>query len=115
MEPQEVLNLLGEPPELVKDGRAVLLAYARLYDERGGAIEIDIKESKQGLGVTKRRKKSYAGQQMVMLLGTLAHNLIVWAKQWLSNDAPRLRKYGAQRVVRDVLAVSGFVEMGKVR
>jgi hypothetical protein len=43
----------------------------------------------------------------------LAHNVVVWAKRWLSQDAPKLRKYGVQRIVRDVLAVSGFLELGK--
>lgn len=113
LEPREVLRLLGEEPEKEADTQAVMLAYARLYGERGGGVEIDIKESKQGLGITKRRKKSYAGQQMVMLLGTLAHNVVVWAKRWLSADAPKLRRYGVQRMVRDVLAVSGFVELGQ--
>jgi hypothetical protein len=32
--------------ELVNNARAVMPAYARLYDERGGAVEIEIKESK---------------------------------------------------------------------
>ena len=113
LEPAEVVSLLGEPAVDVNDARAVMLAYAQLYDERGGAVEIDIKESKQGLGITRRRKKSYAGQQMVMLLGALAHNVVVWAKRWLSDEAPKLKRYGVQRVVRDVLAVSGFVELGK--
>jgi hypothetical protein len=113
LEPGEVLRLLGEGPEKEADAQAVLAAYARLYDERGGAVEIDIKESKQGLGVTKRRKKSFAGQQMVMLLGQLAHNVVVWAKRWLAEEAPKLRRYGVQRMVRDVLAVSGFVELSK--
>lgn len=113
LEPGDVLRLLGQAPGLISDAEAVMAAYARLYDERGGAVEIDIKESKQGLGITKRRKKSYAGQQMVMLLGQLAHNCIVWAKRWLSSEAPKLRRYGVQRIVRDVLAVSGFVELGK--
>jgi hypothetical protein len=113
LEPGDVLKLLGMTPELVEDAGAVMLAYARLYDERGGGVEINIKESKQGLGITKRRKKSYAGQQMVMLLGTLAHNVVVWAKRWLSGDAPKLKRYGVQRMVRDVLAVSGFLELGK--
>lgn len=111
--PEEVMRLLGRPVEAARDERAVVLAYAELYDRRGGGVEIDIKESKQGLGITKRRKKSFAGQQMVMLLGTLAHNVITWAKRWLLADAPKLKSYGVQRVVRDVLAVSGFVEMGK--
>jgi hypothetical protein len=97
----------------VGDERAVMLAYARLYDGRGGGVEIDIKESKQGLGVTKRRKKSFTGQQMVALLGTLAHNVVVWAKRWLSGEAPKLKRYGVLRVVRDVLSVSGFVELDK--
>jgi len=112
LEPAEVLKLLGRPAEEVRD-EPVMLAYAQLYDARGGGVEIDIKESKQGLGVTKRRKKSYAGQQMVMLLGALAHSVVVWAKRWLSEDAPKLRRYGVQRIVRDVLTVSGFVELGK--
>ena len=113
LEPGDVLGLLGQAPGLITDAGAVMVAYARLYDERGGAVEIDIKESKQGLGITKRRKKSYAGQQMVMLLGQLAHNVVVWAKRWLSSEAPKLRRYGVQRIVRDVLAVSGFVELSK--
>lgn len=113
LEPREVLRLLGEPLAKEADEQSVMVAYARLYDERGGGVEIDIKESKQGLGVTKRRKKSFAGQQMVALLGTLAHNVVVWAKRWLAPDAPKLRRYGVQRMVRDVLAVSGFVELSK--
>ena len=48
-----------------------------------------------------------------MLLGALAHNVVVWARRWLVDDALRLQKYGVQRVVRDVLAVSGSVELGK--
>jgi len=113
LEPGEVLRLVGELSEKEADAQAVLSAYARLYDERGGGVEIDIKESKQGLGVTKRRKKSFTGQQMVALLGQLAHNVVVWAKRWLSEDAPKLKRYGVQRMVRDVLAVSGFVELSK--
>jgi hypothetical protein len=113
LEPQQVMELVGQPAVKAADAQAVLLAYARLYDERGGAIEIEIKESKQGLGITKRRKKSYAGQQIVMLLGTLAHNVVVWAKKWLSAEVPKLKSYGVQRMVRDVMAVSGFVEIGK--
>jgi hypothetical protein len=113
LEPEEVLELLGREQEQVNDAQQVLVAYMQLYDERGGAIEIEIKESKQGLGITKRNKKSYAGQQMVMMLGTLAHNLVVWAKRWLMADVPKLKRYGVKRMVRDVLGVSGFVELNE--
>ena len=51
---------------------------------------------------------------MVMLLSSLAHNVLVWMRCWLSVTAPKLSKLGLQRLVRDVLGVSGFVELGKV-
>jgi hypothetical protein len=50
---------------------------------------------------------------MVVLLGTMAHNVVVWARRWLQADAPKLKKYGVTRMVRDVMAVCGFVEMGR--
>lgn len=45
-----------------------------------------------------------------MLLGSLAHNLIVWSRRWLTADAPRFAKYGALRVVRDLFHISGLLE-----
>lgn len=45
------------------------LAYAYLYDKRGGSIEI--KEDKQGFGLAQRNKKRYYAQQMVVLLDGL--------------------------------------------
>lgn len=113
LEPAQVMELLGQPVEQVANPEAVLAAYVELYHQRGGAVEIDIKESKQGLRITKRNKKKYGAQQMVMLLGTLAHNVIVWSKQWLKVEAPRLAPIGVQRIVRDVFGVSGFIEMGE--
>lgn len=41
-----MLGLLGESAEGEADGHALMAAYARLYDEKGGAVEIEIKESK---------------------------------------------------------------------
>jgi hypothetical protein len=58
----------------------VLGAYTAFYDQRGGAMEIEIKEDKQGVGMTKKSKKRFEAQQMVMLLNSLAHNLIIWAR-----------------------------------
>jgi hypothetical protein len=111
LEPNEVMQLLGESGRLKHDSKEILIAYASLYDERGGAVEIEIKESKQGLGLTKRNKKRYAAQQMLMLLSSLAHNVVVWAKKWLVGESPRLERYGVPRIVRDVLHLSGFIEM----
>ena len=39
----------------------------------------------------------------------MAHNVLVWAQGWLTPHAPRLRRYGLKRLVRDVFHVSGFL------
>lgn len=113
LSPRDVIALMNLPVDQVRDQRAVALAYAKLYDKRGGMVEVEIKEGKQGLGITRRSKKKFAAQQMVMLLGALAHNVLVWARAWLQPRAPRLAGYGVLRLVRDVLGISGFVEFDR--
>ncbi len=104
---QHVLLLTGQPLALLEDPAAVLLAYVTFYDQRGGGVETSFKGDKQGLGIGKRSKKRFAAQQMVMLLGALAHNVIVWARRWLAS--PALQHYGTLRMVRDVFHISGFL------
>jgi hypothetical protein len=108
--PGQVAALLDQPPAQLAGPAAQALAYAHLYDLRGGTVEIEIKEDKQGLGMTRRNKKKVEAQQVVMLLGSLAHNVIVWAREWLSAAAPRVKELGVARFVRDLLRVSGAVE-----
>ena len=74
-------------------------------------METSFKGDHQGLGSTKRSKKRFEAQQMVMLLGSLAHNVVIWARRWLTQtDRPaKLRHYGILRMVRDVFHVSGFL------
>lgn len=50
---------------------------------------------------------------MVMLLGSLAHNLIVWSRRWVTADAPRFARYGALRMVRDLFNIKGLLEFGE--
>src|SRR6266567_439184 len=73
--------------------------------------EASFKGDQQGLGSTKRNKKRFEAQQMLMLLGTLAHNVVMWARTWLTQTtgACQLRRYGILRMVRDVFHVSGFL------
>jgi hypothetical protein len=104
---QHVLALTGRPLSLLDDPAAVLLAYVTFYDQRGGGVETSFKGDKQGLGIGKRSKKRFAAQQMVMLLSSLAHNVIIWARRWLAS--PRLHHYGTLRMVRDVFHISGFL------
>lgn len=107
----EILKLLGEPAAILADAQQVAAAYAKFYDQRGGAIEIQIKEDKQGFGLNKRQKRRAAAQQMVILLNALAHNVLMWAREWLTEYAPKLANYGILRLVRDVMSVSGCVEL----
>ncbi len=104
---QHVLVLTGQSLALLDDPAAVLLAYVRFYDQRGGGVETSFKGDKQGLGIGKRSKKRFAAKPMVMLLGSLAHNVIIWARRWLA--IPALQHYGMLRMVRDVFHISGFL------
>lgn len=109
LSPQDVILLTRQPLDRVNDPTAVLLAYVYFYDQRGGEVETEIKEDKQGLGVTKRNKKHFAAQQMLTQLNALAHNTIVWARGWLVPHFPKLRHWGMLRMVRDVFQVSGLL------
>ncbi len=42
-------------------------------------------------------------------LNALAHNTIVWARQWLTPYVPRVRSWGIMRRIRDVFHVSGKI------
>ncbi len=104
---QHVLTLTAQPLGLLDDPAAVRLSYVSFYDQRGGGVETSFKGDKQGLGIGKRNTKRFAAQQMLMLLGSLAHNVIVWARHWLAS--PALHHYGMLRMVRDVFHISGFL------
>jgi len=48
---------------------------------------------------------------MVLLLSSLAHNVVVWSREWLS-EVSKVKRQGVLRMVRDVFHVCGFVELG---
>jgi hypothetical protein len=89
---------------LLDDPAAVRLSYVTFYDQRRGGVETPFKGDKQGFGMSKRSKKRFEAHQMLMLLGSLAHNIIVWARVWLAS--PALSQYG---MVRDAFHISGFL------
>lgn len=106
---QEVIAETGQEEAQVLSDQAVRLAYVRFYDARGGGCETSFKDDKDGLGMTKRNKKRFEAQQMLTLLGTLAHNVVIWAREWLAVEQPKLQTYGMKRLVRDVFHISGFL------
>jgi hypothetical protein len=107
----QMLSLTGWEAKPHHDPEAVLLACVSLYDQRGGGVETSFKGDKQGLLIGKRSKKRFEAQQMVMMLGSLAHNVIVWSRSWLTVSPSPLRHYGTLRMIRDAFHVSGFLVM----
>lgn len=80
------------------------------YDERAG-IEADLKSDKHGLALAGLRKRRLVAQTVVVLLVELAHNVLIWARDWLAQAAPRLRGYGIVRLVQEVWAVPGRIKL----
>lgn len=108
--PEEKIGQLARiPARQWQDPVKNLLAYAYFYDLRSGGVETEIKEDKQGLGITKRNKKHFEAQQMITQLNALAHNLIVWSRRWLAQTWNKVENLGILRMVRDVFYVSGLV------
>jgi hypothetical protein len=110
---EEIFRQMGIAAPTAEEPKAELLAIAHLYDRRGGGCETSFQGDKQGLGMTKRNKKRFEAQEMVLQLGALAHNVLVWAKGWMVGAAPRLAGYGIARLVRDVMGIVGKVTIGR--
>lgn len=109
LSPQEVTYLVGQmAPETLSE-KEILAAYVHFYDLRGGGVETSIKSDKQALGITKRNKKSFTAQQMLVQLNALAHNLLVWFQAWLAQQWQAIRRLGLLRVIRDLLRTNAFV------
>lgn len=94
-----ITTLAGLTPERI----------AKLYDGRGG-MEVGIKGDKRGLGIEKRRKKSFHAQEALVLLAQLAHNLIVWFKGWFLLEGTKVGSLGMERLVREVMAMPAHLE-----
>jgi hypothetical protein len=88
-----------------------LFAALYAYDLRSGGVETSNKGSKQGLGLTKRNKRLFAAQEMLVLLAQLAYNLITWTQLFLNQHTSRFRKFGVLRMVRDVFHIPGQIDL----
>jgi hypothetical protein len=78
-----------------------------LYDDRG-AVESEIKMDKAGLLLPKRRKKSMAAQEALILLTDMAHNLLAWTHDWMFMDS-RFAACGPLALVNDVFCLPGAI------
>ena len=88
-----------------------LFAALYAYDLRSGGVETINRNSKQGLGLTRRNKKRFAAQMMLVLLAQLAYNLLTWTRHILAAHDPAFAKLRTLRLLRDVFTISGRVEL----
>lgn len=75
------------------------------YDLRGAA-EVDIRNDKQGLLLTHRRKRLWHAQEMLILLNDLAHNFLSSFRTIALRQSP-LASFGAYRLIQEVLNIPG--------
>ena len=108
---EQLFCLAHEPLRRSPTLTQILLAAVHAYDLRGGGVETSIKGSKQGLGLTKRNKRSFAAQEMLVLLAQLAYNLITWTRTLLAGSSPRLQRFGPLRIVRDIFQIEGKLRL----
>ena len=106
--PDDLLFGLAREPFLTGPSPSqVGLAAIHAYDLRGGGVETSLRGSKQGLGLTKRNKRSFPAQEMLVLLAQLAYNLLTWTRLHLAARSSRLGKFGPLRLVRDLFHIAG--------
>ena len=106
--PDALLFELARDPFLTEPSPTqVGLAAVHAYDQRGGGVETSLRGSKQGLGLTKRNKRSFPAQEMLVLLAQLAYNLLTWTRTQLAARSTRLGRFGPLRMVRDLFHITG--------
>jgi hypothetical protein len=105
-----LFQLANEDVPAQPTAATVLFAALHAYDGRGGGVETQNRGDKQGLGLTRRNKRRFAAQEMLVLLAQLAHNLVIWTRNDLAQADPRLQRYGILRTVRDALHIPGQVQ-----
>jgi hypothetical protein len=78
------------------------------YNNRGGAEVEQFRSDKSGLYLAERRKRCLAAQKGLILLTDLAHNLLAdFHHRALSGSC--FESFGPKRIVRDLLAIPGWV------
>ena len=92
---------------IVTDLKTPLDQICHQYNWRGAA-EIEIRDDKQGLLLTHRRKRVWHAQEMLILLNDLAHNFISAFRRIVLPDTP-LAEFGAYRLIQDVFNIPGQV------
>ena len=94
---------------VVTDMSQPIADIAELYNLRGG-FEVDIREDKQGLLLSHRRKRQWSAQVALCLLNDWAHNFLSAFHQHVLFDTP-LAAFGLYRLVREVPCIPGRITL----
>jgi len=80
-----------------------------------GAAEVDIRNDKQGILLTHRRKHRWNAQQAIVLLDDLAHNWLTAFRRTALQATP-LQDFGIYRLIQEVMNIPGeaVIEDGKL-
>ena len=108
-----LFELAGRTISATSTEPELLSAILKAYNLRSGGVETSFKNSKQGLGLHKRNKKSFVAQQMLVLLAQLAYNMTTWVRNELAKHKPELKHFGMLRMIRDVFSISGKIQYDK--
>lgn len=87
----------------------LLSVIVKAYNLRSGGVETSFRNSKQGLGLSKRNKRSFQAQRILILLAQLAYNITVWVRTELAKHKPDLQHYGMLRMIRDAFSITGYL------
>ena len=94
---------------ITTDLNATPVEVVETYDDRG-AGEVEIQTDHMGLLLRRRRKRSFAAQEMLVLLNDLAHNWLAWLHAWVLQDTP-FKSFGPKRIIRDLLSIPGEADI----
>lgn len=75
-----IFQLAGLPMPKRFTQQEFFSAMMKAYNLRSGGVETSFKNSKQGLGLNKRRKQRFEAQHLLVLLAQLAYNIVVCAQ-----------------------------------
>jgi hypothetical protein len=80
-----------------------------------GQVEVDIRNDKQGLLLTHRRKRRWNAQETILLLNDLAHNWLTTFRQVALRETP-LQNFGIYRLIHEALNIPGqaIIEDGRL-
>lgn len=108
--PRQLMFLTRQPVDRATDPLVVLFADVAFYDQRGGGVETAFRGSKEGLQITRRHKKRFFGQFMLLLLEQLAFNLLVWSRRALvAAGFSHIASFGPLRLIHSLSQIPGIL------